>query len=275
MKSTCSRHPDQPARFICPKCKLAFCSDCVITLDASTIGGKQVVQFCPKCMIAVRPFGAADAVLPFWKRLFTVSGGAPSKPRARRFSGASESASIDSESSICRQIDELRRAGKNDQALDLIRRWRKTGGSLSAVLAGSYIDLLIQTEQFTELCDRTKRMLQLLIQTGDKRRAFAVFDICRAWEGDADMDPAVLVRIGEMLAADGRAKDAIRVYGALVKNHPDAPEAFLAYFKAAQTYQERLNIPEKSKKILIQLIQKYPEHDMLPVVKSYLQKIGE
>jgi hypothetical protein len=273
MKTACCRHPEQPARFTCPKCKLPFCSGCVVTLDASTIGGKQVVQFCPKCMIAVRTLGAADKVLPFWKRLFTGPDVTPPKTRARSHPGNPGSTSIDSESNLCRQIDKLRRDDNSDQALEYIRQWLKNGGRLSAALAGRYIDLLIQNGQSAELCSRTKQLLHLLVQAGDKRRAIAVFDICHAEEGDVPIDPAILVNIGEMLSADGRARDAIRIYGAVIKHQPDAPEAFLAYFKASQIYHERFKNPEKAEKILRQLIQKYPEHSMLPDVKSYLKTI--
>jgi tetratricopeptide (TPR) repeat protein len=232
-----------------------------------------VVQFCPKCMIAVRTLGAADKVLPFWKRLFTVLDATPPKTTARGHPGGSGSTPIDPESNLFRQIDKLRRDDNSDQALEHIRQWLKNGGRLSAALAGRYIDLLIQNGQSAELCSRREQLLQLLVQADDKRRAIAVFDICCAVEGDLQIDPAVLVGIGEMLAADGRARDAIRIYGAVIKHQPDASEAFLACFKASQIYHERLKAPEKAKKILRQLIQKYPEHSMLPDVKSYLKKI--
>jgi tetratricopeptide (TPR) repeat protein len=224
-------------------------------------------------MIAVRTLGAADKVLPFWKRLFTGPAVTPPKTAARGNPDGPGSPSIDSESNLCRQIDKLRREDNSDQALEYIRQWLKNGGRLSAALAGRYIDLLIQNGQSAELCSRTKQLLHLLVQAGDKRRAIAVFDICHAVEGDVEIDPAILVGIGEMLAADGRAGDAIKIYGAVIKHQPGAPEAFLSYFKASQIYHERLKAPEKAKKILRQLIQKYPDHSMLPDVKSYLEKI--
>jgi len=86
---------------------------------------------------------------------------------------------------------------------------------------------------------------------------------------------ATLLKIGDMLSTNGRARDAIKVFSMLAKQNPDAPETPLAYFKAAQTCHERLMAPDRAQKILKQLIQKYPTHTLQPAFKSYLEQIGK
>jgi tetratricopeptide (TPR) repeat protein len=273
VKPVCGRHPENPAHWLCPKCRTLFCSGCVITLDSSTIGGKQVVRFCPQCMIAVRPTGAADVATPFWKRLFSASKPAPATGTVSGHSGKAETACNAPESIILKQIDEFCLSNKHETAINHLRQWIENNRKLTAALAGRYADLLIETGKTEELRRRAAQILPLIIAAGDARRVIALFDGCGIMENDL-INPDLLMKMGEMLSANGRGKDAIRIYSILTKNRPRGPETPLAYFKAARTYNEGLMAPEKAKKILTQLIQKYPRHAMLPAFKSYLEKIG-
>lgn len=273
MKPVCGRHPENPAHWLCPKCRKLFCSGCVITLDASTIGGKQVVRFCPQCMVAVRPTGAADVVTPFWKRLFSASKPAPATGTVSGHSGKTETADNTRESIVLKQIDKFCLSNKHETAIDHLRQWIENNGKLTAASAGRYADLLIETGKTEELCRRAAQILPLIIAAGDTRRVIALFDGCGIMEDDLSINADLFIKMGEMLSANGRGKDAIRIYSILTKARPRAPETPLAYFKAARTYNERLMAPEKAKKILTQLIQKYPRHTMLPAFKSYLEKI--
>ncbi len=275
MKPVCGKHPKQPAHWLCPKCKEPFCSDCVITLDASSIGGRQVVRFCRKCMIATRPIGGAEAVIPFWKRIFTLSKPSPIPRQPGEHSGKPKTVVDDPAATALEQVDELCRENKREKALDYIRQWIKNGGTMNAFLAGQYSDLLIKAGQTDELRNHAPLLLKFLIAARNGQMAITVFDACGDVTPDFTIDPGTLLKIGDMLSANGRARDAIKVFSLLAKKNPDAPETPLAYFKAAQTYHERLMASDRARKILDQLIQKYPAHAMLPAFKSYLDRIGK
>lgn len=273
MKPVCSRHPEQPAHWLCPKCKQPFCSDCVITLDASSIGGRQVVRFCRKCMIATRPIGVTEAAIPFWKRIFTPSKPSPTPRQPGGYLDKPKTVIDDPAATAFKQVDELCRENKCEKALDYIRQWMKNGGTMNAALAGRYSDLLIKAGQTDELRNHAPLLLKFLIAARDGQRAITVFDACGDVTHDFTIDPGTLLKIGDMLSANGRARDAIKVFSLLTKKNPNALETPLSYFKAAKTYHERLMAPGRARKILEQLIQKYPTHAMLPAFKSYLARI--
>jgi len=275
MNPICSVHPEQPAHWLCPKCKQPFCSDCVITLDTSSIGGTQVVRFCRKCMIATKPIGVTDVVIPFWKWIFSPSKLSSPTGKFKKHPGKPETPVDDPATTTLEQIDTLYRENKHDKALDHIRQWIKNGGTMNAALAGRYSDLLIKAGQTDELRNHAPLLLKFLIAAKDGQRAITIFDACRDATPDFTIDPAGLLKIGDMLSAGGRPRDAIKVFSLLTKNNPEAPETPLACFKAAQTCHERLVAPDRARKILEQLIHKYPTHTMLPAFKSYLARIGE
>jgi tetratricopeptide (TPR) repeat protein len=271
----CSRHSEKPAHWLCPKCKQPFCSDCVITLDASSIGGTQVVRFCRKCMIATKPIGVTDAIIPFWKRIFSEHRTSPSREKSRKYAGKPDAVADDPATLALKKVDALCGENKRDKAIDHIRQWMKNGGKMNAVLAGRYSDLLIETGQTDELRKHAPLFLKLLIAAREEQRAITIFDACGEMAPDLTMAAATLLKIGDILSANGRARDAIKVFSMLTKQNPHAPETPLAYFKAAQTCHERLMAPDRAQKILKQLIQKYPTHTMAPAFKSYLDRIGE
>jgi TolA-binding protein len=55
-----------------------------------------------------------------------------------------------------------------------------------------------------------------------------------------------------------------------VKSYPQNPIVPKAYFRVAQIFHDRLMNAEKSKKMLGALKEKYPHHDIIPVVENYL-----
>ena len=70
MKEYCSHHPTRLAHWRCPKCRQAFCPNCVIIRKRNGIGFEGEEQrLCPKCMVAARWVGAANLIDPFWNRL--------------------------------------------------------------------------------------------------------------------------------------------------------------------------------------------------------------
>jgi tetratricopeptide (TPR) repeat protein len=271
----CSRHSEKPAHWLCPKCKQPFCSDCVITLDASSIGGTQVVRFCRKCMIATKPIGVTDAIIPFWKRIFSEHRTSPSYEKSQKYTGKPDAVVDDPATLTLKKVDALCGENKRDKAIDHIRQWMKNGGKMNAVLAGRYSDLLIKTEQTDELGKHAPLFIKLLIAAREEQMAITIFDACGEMAHSPTMAAATLLKIGDILSANGRARDAIKVFSMLAKQNPEAPETPLAYFKAAQTCHERLMAPDRAKKILKQLIQKYPTHTMAPAFKSYLDRIGK
>ena len=68
----------------------------------------------------------------------------------------------------------------------------------------------------------------------------------------------------------GKSKASITAFNRLTKAYPRHQLVPKTYFRAAQVFHDRLMNPRQAKKILNGLIKKYPDHEIIGQVKSYL-----
>jgi tetratricopeptide (TPR) repeat protein len=172
-----------------------------------------------------------------------------------------------------KRVEVLCREGKLDEAIDHIQQWRNTGGPLSAELSHRYFDLLKSRNRLQEILKFGPEFLPLLVEQGNKNKALEVFQECVKTDSKFTADAKSLYKIGEWLADAGKPKDAIKVLSAMTKSYPDSPDVPMAYFRAAQLYNDRLMDGARAKKILEQIIAKYPDHKMIQKFKTYLEHI--
>jgi tetratricopeptide (TPR) repeat protein len=172
-----------------------------------------------------------------------------------------------------KRVEVLCREGKLDEAIDHIQQWRNTGGPINAELSQRYFDLLKNRNRTQELIKFGPEYLALMVEQGNKNKALEVFHECHSVDSKFTADPKALFKIGEWLADTGKPKDAIKVFSGMTKSYPDSPDVPMAYFRAAQLYNDRLMDGTRAKKILEQIIQKYPDHKMAQKFKTYLAYI--
>ena len=77
-----------------------------------------------------------------------------------------------------------------------------------------------------------------------------------------------------ILNETGKTKEAVSLYNLLIKSHADSPLVPKAYFRAAQIFNDRLMSTDKARKILNLVKAKYPSHEIVPKVDSYLAHLS-
>ena len=189
-------------------------------------------------------------------------------------SGSEREIPDDSAVREAKMIAVLCREGRFDQAIEHIGQWRQQGGEFNADLARQYFELLKNNDDKAGMLAHTPVYLDFAVAEGWKKEALATYDACRKIDPDFTAGAPTMFRIGEWMAEDGRFKDGLKIFSRLVKSHPDADEAPLSYFRAAQLYHERLMDADRARKIMNTLLRKFPEHAMRPKFERYLEYLG-
>ena len=116
--------------------------------------------------------------------------------------------------------------------------------------------------------------LDLLAHDNIKIKACELYAKCLDTNKEFIPTSFALFKIGGWLNETGKIKEAIRTYNRLVKAFPNDTLVPKAYYRCAQIFHDRLMDPSRAKKILAALIKKYPEHEIIPQVKNYLNHMG-
>jgi len=69
VKATCHYHPHQPAYWYCPRCKQAYCQQCIIRRSPASPLSEQYFYHCPLCGDFSEFIGVANLTKPFWQRI--------------------------------------------------------------------------------------------------------------------------------------------------------------------------------------------------------------
>ena len=101
----------------------------------------------------------------------------------------------------------------------------------------------------------------------------AVYSECKKLDPEFMPTANTLFKMGEWQNEKGKGKTAVKCFNMLIKAYPQSPLVPKSYFRAAQVFNDRLMDPEKARKILKGLMQKYPEHEMIPKIKNYLENL--
>ena len=115
--------------------------------------------------------------------------------------------------------------------------------------------------------------LDLVVAENNKGKALKVYAECLKVQPDFLPGADTLFKLGSWLNETGKTKPALGVYNRLIKEYPQNPVVPKTYFRVALIFQDRLMNPEKARKMLGALKNKYPDHDIIPVVENYLANI--
>ena len=174
------------------------------------------------------------------------------------------------EERLLRRVNQMVKDGDHNGARILIGQETRQEPIADPVLSDRYYTLLKMTAMTDKMVAHGRQHIDLIVQQGDKMAALDVYRECLAKDPGFAPGSGSLFKVGTWLNESGNHKSAIGAFNRLTKAYPQDPLVPKAYFRAAQIFNERLRNPEKAHSILNALIQKYPDHDLIPYVRRYL-----
>jgi tetratricopeptide (TPR) repeat protein len=180
---------------------------------------------------------------------------------------------VDPDAAVLNEVKSLIQDGKLDEAIATIKQMTAASGILGVNLGERYYTLLKMKKRKADLLRHAVDYLDLLAGQNEKAKALDVYSECRTLNPQFLPTATALFKLGGWLNESGKTKEAVRTYNRLVKAYPDSPMLPKAYFRAAQIFNDRLMNPDRARKILIGLLNKYPDHEIAPQVKNYLSSI--
>ena len=176
---------------------------------------------------------------------------------------------VDPGEAILREVKPLIQEGRLDEAIATIKTMTR-GEFTSLEVSERYYNLLKMQKRAAELVEHGVTHLDLLAKGNQKDAAMKVFAQCRKLNPKFQPTAESFYKIGEWFNAAGKSKEALAMYNRLVKCYPGNALVPKAYFRAAQIFHDRLMNPDKARKILNSLMDKYPNHDIEPQVRNYM-----
>ena len=179
----------------------------------------------------------------------------------------------DPDEKILKEVTPLIKDGKLDEAVKVIQEYTASTKISNKTLADRYYMLLKMTKRTTELLEHAIGYLDILARENDKQKALQVFSQCRAENPDFLPSAFTMMKIAEWMSESGKKDTAIRFYNHLIKAYSEDPLAPRACFRAAQLLDGHFLKPEKSKQVLLKLLQKYPDSEVVPMAQKYLARL--
>lgn len=190
-------------------------------------------------------------------------------PTAKNTAPAAE----DGESRLLREIDVLVKEGDLNAALAAIQNATRTQGIQGLPLSERCFNLLKVLKRSKEMAAYAPQHLTRLVAANQRAKALEVYLFCQEQDRDFTPDAATLLKLGGMFSEAGKGKEAIAAFSRFTKAYPTHPSAPIAYYRAAQVFNDRLMDPARSKQILQAVIKNYPGHEVIPQVQGYLASI--
>ncbi len=184
-----------------------------------------------------------------------------------------ESEETDPDAIVLSEVAPLIQDGKLDEAISVIEKSNQQQPICGLDLSERYYNLLKMRKRKTGLLAYGVKHLDILTEKNQKNKAIVVFSECRKL--DSKFLPAAdpLFKLAGWLNETGKTKAAVAVYNLIVKSYPDNSLVPKAYFRVAQIFNDRLMSTEKAKKVLGVIKNKYPDHDIMPHVESFLARL--
>ena len=176
----------------------------------------------------------------------------------------------DPEERLLQEVTLLAQEGNLTGAVKSIEQHMDNCAISGRLLADRYFELLKLTGRTDKMMDFGKRYLDLLAGENDKRACISAYTLCKSVKPDFEPDSAALMKIAGWVGESGKPESAIQLYTQLITNHPKHPVAPRACFRAAQVFNDRLMKPERCREALHILIKNYPDSDVVPMAKRYL-----
>lgn len=174
---------------------------------------------------------------------------------------------------IINQVNILVTEGKLDEAVKFIQAQTAESGIQDLTLSERYFNLLKLTKRKAELLKHSVTHLHLLSEANQKIKTCQLYAKCLNLNSQFLPKAATLFKIGGWLNETGKTQAALGTYNRLIKAYPNDALVPKAYFRSAQIFNDRMMKPDKAKKILKGIIQKYPNHDIIVQAKAYLSHI--
>jgi len=180
----------------------------------------------------------------------------------------------DESTNMLNRVNIMIKDGKLDDAISFIKDTTKTHPITNITLSERYLNLLIMKKQKPAMLKHCITHLDLLAHENIKIKACELYAKCLAMNEEFIPTSFALFKIGGWLNETGKIKEAIRTYNRMIKAFPNDTLVPKAYYRCAQIFHDRMMDPSRAKKILSALIKKYPEHEIIPQVKNYLNHMG-
>ena len=179
----------------------------------------------------------------------------------------------DPDAELLAAVAPLIKEGKLDEAIALIKERIGSQPIRGEKLSERYYNLLKMKKRTAEMLEHGVVHLDILAAQNQKARAIAVFTECRTTDSNFLPSAGALFRLAGWLNESGKTKAAVAVYNCLVKSYPDNPQVPRAYFRIAQILHDGLMNTDQAKKALSLLLKKFPNHDIVPQVESFLARL--
>ncbi len=175
---------------------------------------------------------------------------------------------------ILNKVNIMIKDGKLDEAISFIKDTTKTSPITDITLSERYLNLLIMKKRKSEMLKHCITHLDLLAHKNIKNKTCDLYAKCLAMNPEFIPTSFALFKIGSWLNETGKIKEAIKTYNSLTKAFPGDTLVPKAYYRCAQIFHDRLMDPSRAKKILSALIKKYPDNEIIPQAKNYLNHLG-
>ncbi|MBW2429052.1 MAG: tetratricopeptide repeat protein [Deltaproteobacteria bacterium] len=179
----------------------------------------------------------------------------------------------DPDAVVLSKLAPLIKEGKLDEAIAVVKNMTEQQPISGVKLSDRYYNLLKMRKRNAELLAHGVAHLDILTAQNQKDKAIAVFTECRTSDTNFLPTASALFKLAGWLNETGKTKAAVAVYNTLAKSYPDNPLVPKSYFRIAQIFHDRLMNKEKAKKALGLLLQKYPDHDIVPQAESFLARL--
>ena len=180
----------------------------------------------------------------------------------------------DESTNMLNRVNIMIKDGKLDDAISFIKDTTKTHPITNITLSERYLNLLIMKKQKPAMLKHCITHLDLLAHENIKIKACELYAKCLAMNKEFIPTSFALFKIGGWLNETGKTKESIRTYNRMIKAFPNDALVPKAYYRCAQIFHDRLMDHSRANKILSALIKKYPEHEIIPQVKNYLNHMG-
>jgi tetratricopeptide (TPR) repeat protein len=179
----------------------------------------------------------------------------------------------DASDGILNQVNILIKDGKIDNAISLIQY--ETEGVITELnLSERYYNLLKISQRTAEMIAHGKVHLDLLAEKNEKDKVCDIYTECISKDPQFTPGPSTLFKTASWLNETGNTSSAINAYNRFIKANAGSPLIPKAYFLASKLICEKLKKPKKAVGVLKGLIKAYPDHDITPYARDYLEKIS-
>lgn len=177
------------------------------------------------------------------------------------------------EAQVLKEARQLTQDGKLDEAIVLIQKRVDIETFSDNALAEHYLKLLQVKKENESLLQVAPRFLSMFVSAQNKQKAVSLYTTCTLLDKNFTPGAMVLFKIGTWLNSAGDSKAAIAAFNKFIKNYPTDPLLPKICFSAAQIFNEKLNNHAKAKQILATLLMRFPNDDLAPFIRAYLNKI--